>query len=431
MINSYEIKIIDGEERLYLYLDYRFEFASFDFKDNISSIEDKINKFILDNNIKFKGQIISIIVGGILAGNLIINRPIINNKINDNIIPKVVNVDKLLHVPEIVISKEEIKSVETEISKKIETNSNNIKTNNNSEKVTTNVNSNLNKKTTVETKTDIQKETSREEVIDTNTYVKIKRKNGSIQTIELEEYIFGVVSAEMPALFQSEALKAQSIVARTYTLKAISSGKTLTDTEATQSYKDIGELKKIWGSNFDTYYNKIKNAVLATKGMFLTYNGNYIEAVYHSTSNGKTEDSKNVWNNSYPYLVSVESPYDNLNPSFIYEVNITYNDLSSKLGMNIDSNTDINILEKTIGDRVKSIQINNKLYSGLEFRNILGLRSTDFEIEKYDTYIRVQTKGYGHGVGMSQYGANGYAKNGYTYSDILKHYYKGVSINKK
>lgn len=426
MINAYEIKKINGEEILYLYLDYRFEFANFDLpKDRINFI-DKINKFIIDNNIHFKGSIISIVVSGILAGNLIINRPTINNEIDDNVFPKVVNVDKLMSIPKIELPKEIVKPKETEIqeTKKIDINTN-VK------KSTINSNNNVYNNQKVETNVEKSKETSQKEVIDTNTYVKVKRKNGTVETIELEEYLIGVVGAEMPALFNIEALKAQSIVARTYTLKAISSGKTLTDTESTQSYKDNTELKSLWGSNYNSYYNKIKSAVLDTKGMYLTYNGNYIEAVYHSTSNGKTEDSKNVWSNSYPYLISVDSPYDSLNPSFLYEVNISYNDLSSKLGINIDSNTDFNILEKTVGDRVSSIQINNKIYRGIEFRNILGLRSADFEIEKMDNYIKVKTKGYGHGVGMSQYGANGFAKHGYSYSDILKHYYRGVTISKK
>ena len=109
------------------------------------------------------------------------------------------------------------------------------------------------------------------------------------------------------------------------------SGKTLTDTESTQSYKDTNELKSLWGNNFNTYYNKIKKCVESTKDIYLTYNGNYIEAVYHSTSNGKTESSLNVWNNYYPYLVSVDSPYDNTNKSFDYEKFIAYADLTKAL----------------------------------------------------------------------------------------------------
>ena len=430
MINSYEIKKINGEERLFLYFDYNFEFSKFGTKKQKEELIDKVNKYIIDNNINFKGTIISIMVGGLLAGNLIFNRPKIDNVLDDNVIPKVVEVDKLLYVPEIEIPKDDasveksddIKTnvVETpQLVKKNTTTKTNQKSNTTSSSNTNDSN--------IET----SKETPKEELIDNNTYVKVKRKNGTVETIELEEYLVGVVSAEMPALFHEEALKAQSVVARTYTLKAISSGKTLTDTESTQSYKDINELKSMWGSNFNNYYNKIKSCVISTKGYYLTYNGRYIEAVYHSTSNGKTEDAKNVWNNAYPYLVSVDSPYDSLNPSFKYEKNFTYEELTNKLGITINNETNFNILGQTSGDRVSYIEINDEKYSGVKFRNLLGLRSADFDIEKYDTYIKITTRGYGHGVGMSQYGANGMAKNGYEYADILRHYYKGVTISKK
>ena len=233
----------------------------------------------------------------------------------------------------------------------------------------------------------------------------------------------------MPAAFNTEALKAQAIIARTYALKANSKGQILSDNESTQSYKSNDELKSIWGSNYTTYYNKIKDAVNSTKGAYLTYNGEYIEAVYHSTSNGKTESSSNVWGNYYPYLVSVESPYDNTNPSYEMAKEITYNELSSILGIEINADTEINILGYTTGGRIENITISGNTYTGVKFRNLLGLRSADFDITKNETGITFKTRGYGHGVGMSQYGANGMAKNGYTYKDILKYYYSGVNIS--
>ena len=164
--------------------------------------------------------------------------------------------------------------------------------------------------------------------------------------------------------------------------------------------------------------------------MYLTYNGKYIEAVYHSTSNGYTEDSKNVWGNAFPYLVSVESEYDSLNPSFIKQKNISYEELSNKLNMSINKETTFSILSKTSGNRVDNIEIGGKTYKGVDLRNILGLRSADFDVEKKEEGVVFTTRGYGHGVGLSQYGANGMAKNGYSYVEILKHYYKGVSISR-
>ena len=233
----------------------------------------------------------------------------------------------------------------------------------------------------------------------------------------------------MPALFHEEALKAQSVIARTYALKAKAQNKVLTDNESTQSYKSNDELAKMWGTSYNNYHNKVKTAVLATKGEYLTYNGQYIEALYHSTSNGKTETSTNVWGNSYPYLVSVSSEYDYLNPSFESTKTFTYEELSNLLQSDINKDTLFTILGKTEGDRVSFIEVAGKKYTGVDFRNLLGLRSADFEIEKQDTNIIIKTKGYGHGVGMSQYGANGMAKNGYFYKDILLHYYKGVSLS--
>lgn len=268
------------------------------------------------------------------------------------------------------------------------------------------------------------------EVIDNKTYVTVYRTNGTVLTLELEEYIIGVVGAEMPASFHSEALKSQAIIARTYALKAMKNNRVLTDDSKTQNYKDINQLKSMWGSSYNTYYNKIKNAVESTKGIYLTYNGSIIEAVYHSTSNGYTESSINVWGNDYSYLTSVESKYDSINSSFLKETFITYEKISKLLNTTVTKDTNFNILSYTSSNRVDIIEVNGIEYTGVKFRSLLGLRSTDFEIKKQEDGIVFVTKGYGHGVGLSQYGANGMAKNGYTYKQILKHYYKGITISK-
>ena len=265
------------------------------------------------------------------------------------------------------------------------------------------------------------------DIVDNNIYVTIYRQNGDILTLELEEYIIGVVAGEMPASFNIEALKAQSILARTYTIKAINTGKVLTDTTSTQTYKSNDELKTMWGSSYNTYYNKIKNAVDYTKGFVLTYNGNLIEAVYHSTSNGKTEYSENVWKYSFPYLSSVDSPYDITNKNFTFTTFFTYEELSKKLNTQINIDTIFNIILNN-SSRVKTIEFNNITLTGVEFRTKLGLRSADFILDKTNEGVNITTKGYGHGVWMSQYGANGMANNGSDYETILKHYYKGVSI---
>lgn len=411
MITRYEIIKNDNEERLLLYLDYNYEFSKIPSEDK-KTLEQRIIKYIKDNKILFSGTTITLIVGGIIIGNIYLKEPIENNKLEKQEIVEEINIveseEKLVEEKEDKITdievKEEIKEeiVEKDISSKEE-----IDNNNSTEESPTTDN------------------------IDNNIYVTIRRSNGVYLTLELEEYIIGVVGYEMPASFNIEALKSQAVIARTYALKSLSINKTLTDDYTTQGYKSNVELQSLWQGNYQHYYNKIRDAVLSTKGEYLTYNGDYIDAVYHSTSNGKTESSSNVWGTYYPYLVSVDSSYDIVNPSFKKETFLSYQDITNKLNIPVDYNTNIEVASYTISNRAETIKIGENLIKGVDFRNKLGLRSTDIEIIKGENGIVFITKGYGHGVGLSQYGANGFANNGYTYKDILRHYYTGVMIIKK
>jgi len=257
----------------------------------------------------------------------------------------------------------------------------------------------------------------------------IKFNNGGVITnIDLEEYVIGVVAAEMPASFHSEALKCQAVVARTYAMKKASQGITLVNSTSHQVYNSIAQMKAKWGSSYSTYYNKIKNAVNATKGQVLKYNGSYIDALYFSMSNGKTELPSYVWSTNYPYLQVVSSSWDANLSSATYSITMTYEKLSSKLGVSVNEDTQIEVLSRTAGDRVNEISIAGKTFTGVKVRSLLGLRSADFNIVKTSTGVKITTKGFGHGVGMSQYGANGAAKTGMTYKQILKHYYSGTSL---
>lgn len=401
MINNYAIKNINGKEILYLYFDFNYEFAFINLKSKKTKIKNIIKKYAKD--IAFKGTTVVLVCGSLIFGTINLDsdfEPVLDHQvisITNNIKPQKIYKSN----NEIVINDD-------------------IEVNNDVNEI---VNEIVNDNDSV----DIIKNAEIE--IDNNIYVNVIRRNGDIITIELEEYIIGVVAAEMPAAFNIEALKAQAVIARTYALKSIQNNKMLTDNESTQSYKDNLELQSIWGSNYELYLNKIKEAVNSTKGLTLTYNGNYIDAVYHSTSNGYTEDSSNVWGNYYPYLVSVESIYDNLNPSFEVKKEISYQELSNKLGFNINQDSIFDLTDKTNSNRINTINIDNHILKGTDFRNKLGLRSTSFDIVINDTGIIITTKGYGHGVGMSQYGANGYANNGYTFNQILLHYYPGVNIN--
>ena len=439
LITGYKIKKVGNEDVLYIYLDFNYEFGNF--KDTKDNLKKRIKEFIEKNKIAFKGSLVALVVGGMVTGSMNLKE---NSKPISNISNEILISEKVLDnfsVPdELIVDKNSEENINENIEEKIEVQEKIIgkqEENINNEIVNINTNTSPVEKHETEQMDVSQQpviqedyeEPVVEEIVDNKTYVSVRRSSGEIQNIEIEEYIIGVVGAEMPASFHSEALKSQAIIARTYALKALSRGQTLTDNESTQSFKDNNQLYSLWGSSYSTYYNKIKDAVLSTEGVYLTYNGTYIEAVYHSTSNGTTENAVNVWGNSFPYLISVDSPFDNTNPSFIQEKTFSYEELSNKLGTTIDINTEFNILGFTSGNRVENIEINGTTYKGTTIRQKLGLRSTDFDITKTETGITFTTRGYGHGVGLSQYGANGMAKNGYSYQEILQHYYPGTIIS--
>ena len=203
--------------------------------------------------------------------------------------------------------------------------------------------------------------------------VTVYRSNGTVLEIELEEYLVGVVAAEIPASFSSDALKAQAVVARTYALKKIANNQTLTDTVSTQAYIDINQMKSKWGSDFTKYYNKIKNAVTATEGEYITYQGNYINAVYHSTSNGYTEDAANVWRESYPYLKSVESSWDKNVNSYERVVTKDYQNVLDITGLQSDDRVEIKILSRNASGRVEQVSVGDKIYGYIESNAFLYL----------------------------------------------------------
>ena len=264
-----------------------------------------------------------------------------------------------------------------------------------------------------------------------NSYVRVK-VNNKILKLQLEEYVEGVVAGEMPASFEIEALKAQAVAARTYVLKKIDNNKEydLDNTTNNQVYLTDEELKTKWNNDYDKYINKIRFAVKSTEGEYLTYNDKIITAFFFSSSNGKTENCEEVFQEKLPYLKSVESFWDKESPSYNGEIKLTLKDFYEKLNINYNEILNINIKERTESGNIKTIIINGKEFKSTDIRNKLGLRSTDFNITLDKDIITIKTKGFGHGVGMSQYGANGMAKEGYKYDDILKHYYTNIKIKK-
>ena len=265
-----------------------------------------------------------------------------------------------------------------------------------------------------------------------NTYIKIKdEKTGNIKEIEFEDYIKGVVAAEMPASFESEALKAQAVASRSYALYHMNGGEyDVTNTTSNQVYLTDEELKEKWKNNYIDNINKIKKAIIETKGEYLTYNGQTANAMFFAASSGMTENSEEVFVSKVPYLRSVSSKWDETSPVFKETNTINLKDFYEKLKIPYNEKINIEILEKTSTGRTKKLKINGEEINGRDFAQKLGIRSNYFEITQNDKKVTITTKGYGHGVGLSQYGANGMAKEGYNYKEILKHYYEGTEIKK-
>lgn len=259
----------------------------------------------------------------------------------------------------------------------------------------------------------------------------LDESTNEITNINLEDYIIGVVAAEMPASFELEALKAQAVAARTFAMykkETRNLDYDLIKGVKDQAYKDNKTLLAQWKVNFFTNYLKIRQAVEETQGQVLTYNGEVVNAFYFSMSNGYTENCELVFAQDLPYLNSVSSKWDNesLN-NYSYTINFSKEDFCSSLGITCDS-VEIQDITRSDSNRVLTITINNQTFKGTEMRSKLGLRSTDFDIVINESGVTITTRGYGHGVGMSQYGANGMAKEGYSYEEIVKYYYQNTEI---
>lgn len=421
MFYNYKIK----NDILYLYVDDRCEIGSLFNSDKNRSITSKVKKYIKDHKIEFNGFKVILLLSGLMLGTVYLNKnPMVNNydvykdnKYVYNIVDKTVpDISVEEKIDDLLKDAAEIKE-DAEVTKTVQ-NNNSIK-----------------KQESKETSNNTKDDTANSSITNNNNFstgkvITLNRTRGDVVQINLEEYLIGVVAAEMPASFNLEALKSQAIVARTYTLKLLESKRAITDDVSTQVYKDNAELKNMWGNSYNTYYNKIKNAVSSTSGLCITYNGSLIDAVYHSTSNGYTEDSVKVWGNDIPYLKTVTSPWDTSASSYLRENTISYDKIRTVLGINFDSSSIIEIISRDESGRISRIKFNDKELTGVETRNLLGLRSADFDFTMTDVGVLFTTRGYGHGVGMSQYGANGMANSGYSYDKIIKHYYSGVNIVK-
>lgn len=269
-----------------------------------------------------------------------------------------------------------------------------------------------------------------------NINIRVKRlSNDKIETIPLEKYIVGVLAGEMPVYFELEALKAQAVASRSYALKRIEYNKDLdydvVDSVLNQVYLDDDYLKKAWGNNYINNINKLRTAVNQTIDEYMEYDGEIIDALFFSTSNGYTEDCNLVFNLDLPYLKSVKSDWDkNTSSVFNSSTSFSLQEFYDKLGLKYSDSLKIDILKRSETNRIISLKINEVEVNARDMYDKLGLKSTDFDISQVGSNVIINTKGYGHGVGMSQYGAEGMAKEGFKYDEILKHYYTDIKINK-
>ena len=267
-----------------------------------------------------------------------------------------------------------------------------------------------------------------------NMAIRVKRSNGNIEKIPFEDYIVGILAGEMPVSFHGEALKAQAVAARTYAMKKmalnINNDYDVVDTVANQVYLDIDYLKNTWQDKYVNNINILKTAVLETYGEYLEYKGEVIEAFFFSTSTGKTENSEDIFGTYLPYLRSVDSTWDQISPVYEEKNYYTLKEFYEALNLKFSTELNITVKKATSTGRVKEILINNKKFTGSDIATSLNLRSSYFEIIQDNNTVIINTKGYGHGVGMSQYGAEAMSASGYTYEQILKYYYQGVEIKK-
>lgn len=450
LITGHEIRKEGEKEVLILHLNYDVEFSlEFYKRKSGKGMKQQIKDYLKKKKIAWNGDKILLVFGGIVLGTLLLFQSPIHkdqvdyvyvNKASIDSISETISLpktglnqeNKIEEVKDEVVIEEEKKELKTElpdnsstqvqIKKKTDSSvsQNQIPVSNEQENVNGEVKEPV-KEIPSNPESELQTQQPR---------ITIYRSDGTSLQLSMTDYLIGVVAAEMPASFPIEALKAQAVVARTYALKKLASGGRLTDDVSTQVYRDESYLRATWKNDYDKYYNKVKSAVQATEDLTVKYHGSYIEAMYHSTSNGKTEDAIYVWGNSFPYLKSVDSSWDQAATTYLRTVEQDLTTVFQILGIRFQEPISIEILSRNESGRISNIRVGDQNYTGVEFRMLLGLRSSDFDLEVRDGKLIITTRGYGHGVGMSQYGAKGMAENGYTYSQILAHYYPGTTLSK-
>jgi stage II sporulation protein D len=267
-------------------------------------------------------------------------------------------------------------------------------------------------------------------------------ETGKVDNVPLESYVAGVVSGEMPAEFEVEALKSQALAARTYIVDRlvknnftdVPKNSHVTDTVKHQVYLDDKQLRERWGSSYAWKIQRIHQAISETEGKILTYEEKPIIATFFSTSNGYTENSEDYWGQKIPYLRSVAVPWDKISPRYEETMTVPLQQLEARLKTKIAVPASTGdkqwerVLSRTAGQRVKEVKIGDRTYTGRKVRELLDLNSSHFSMNLEKNKVVIHTRGYGHGVGMSQWGANGMAREGKKAEQIVRYFYTGVKI---
>ena len=264
--------------------------------------------------------------------------------------------------------------------------------------------------------------------------ISVLSADGTSVSMELEEYLIGVLLGEMPMDFDMEALKSQAVVARTYTLRRNSTtpkhqgGAVCMESACCQSY--CSAKNYIANGGTESSVKKAIDAVAATRGQVLTYNGMLIEATYFSCSGGRTEDALSVWGTDIPYLQAVDSPGEENAVHYTDSLTFSAAEFENRLGLSLLGNPTewFGNVTYTDGRGVEYMVIGGVAFKGTELRQKLGIRSTAFTVTPLENSVHITTKGFGHRVGMSQYGAEAMAVKGNTYRQILAHYYPGTTV---
>ena len=278
--------------------------------------------------------------------------------------------------------------------------------------------------------------------LDSGRQVKVKLADGRVETMAMDDYLWRVVAAEMPAAFEPEALKAQAVAARTYTCAKMErttpahpEADVCTDVACCQACRTPEEAAASWGSNARMYTDKIAAAVADTDGLAVLYGGKPIQAVFFSSADGRTVDAVEVWGNAVPYLTGVDSPEGEEVPNYHSTVTLTAEACKARLlakypgaDLSGDSSGWFSNTVSNSAAGVESMKVGGVTVSGQALRTLFALRSTSFTVSAGAEGVTFAVTGYGHGVGMSQYGANALAREGKRCEEILKWYYTGVEV---